>query len=326
MIEQAIGGYFELELAPNSHTIHERAQKYQSARAAFLALLQTADGFDRVWMPHYICLSMIAPVHAAGKQVCFYSLEQDMTPEAELTIGPRDILLFVNYFGVCEKQVDAVLERFNPQQVVIDGSQAFYMEAKTCLASIYSPRKFFGIPDGGLMVCNPPILPPASKDDGSEARMPHLIKRLSGGPESGYQDFQLSEISLDNMEPLCMSTLTDKLFSRCDHESARIARNENFKFLRTGLDKYNTINLPVEVNGPLCYPFFPASLVDKEKFSKRRIFMPTYWPDVSERVSQDSFEFNLQQRLLPVPCDQRYSPNELETIIELFSEIFDWNL
>lgn len=316
-MDTAIGGYFELELAPTCGTPFPQASAYQSARAAFLALLRQSPHANRVWMPYYICNAMLAPVHAAGKEICFYNLDNQLTVSTQVALRTGDLLLYVNYFGICTAQCDALLQRFAPAQIVLDCSQAFYTPPYNCYASIYSPRKFFGIPDGGLLVTTAPITPPEIQDTGSEGRMWHLIKRLGGTAEAGYQDFKHAEDSLNNMEPRGLSTITQRLLRSVNFEAAKAARNRNFAYLRQHLDKTNTLTLPADVDGPHCYPYMPDHPVCKDTLIRNRIFVATYWPDVLARVSPDSFEAQLVNQCLPIPCDQRYSEDTLSRILDL---------
>ena len=145
----------------------------------------------------------------------------------------------------------------------------------------------------------------------------HLIKRLGGTAETGYQDFKHAEHSLDNMEPHGMSTITHRLLRSVNFEAARSARNRNFAYLRKYLDITNTLTLPAEVDGPQCYPYLPDHPVHKNTLIRNRIFVATYWPDVLARVSQDSFEAQLVSQCLPIPCDQRYSEDTLSRIFDL---------
>jgi hypothetical protein len=63
--DKAIGGYFELELSRGRGEYYPDAYRFQSARAAFLALLQTGQP-ARVWMPRYLCDSMFEPLRRSG--------------------------------------------------------------------------------------------------------------------------------------------------------------------------------------------------------------------------------------------------------------------
>lgn len=315
MTDMAIGGYFELELPLKKQTLYAQAKRYQSARAAFLALLRSVKP-KRVWMPSYICDSMLAPVLSENIEICYYSIDEKFEIKGTINLQPQDLLLYVNYFGICDDQVLRVLDRFNPQQIVVDCSQAFYAAPKNCLATIYSPRKFFGVPDGGLLVSDCGVAEPEEQDQGSESRMQHLIKRLGSSPEAGYAAFKLAEDSLNDMQPRRMSVLTEKLLSAIDAGAARAARKRNFKSLRDALDSSNTLKIPSLVDGPLCYPYMPQAGVSRELLVKNRIFIATYWPDVLNRVAPDSFEFKLTSQYLPIPCDQRYGERDMKKLYE----------
>ena len=103
-VDTAVGGYFELELPSIDGTPYQQALRYQSARAAFLALLRQSPNVKRVFMPYYICDAMLAPVKAAGKDICFYGLDERLAVNSQVTLGAGDLLLYVNYFGICTKQ------------------------------------------------------------------------------------------------------------------------------------------------------------------------------------------------------------------------------
>lgn len=313
----AIGGYFELELPLYDGDIYPQAIRYQSSRAAFLALLQQSHHVKRVFMPYYICDAMLAPVKAAGKELCFYSLDENLAVSSQITLGPSDLLLYVNYFGVCAEQCDELLLRFNSAQIVLDCAQAFYAPPRNCYATIYSPRKFFGIPDGGLLITSLPIISPKRQDAGSKDRMGHLIKRLGGLVEDGYQNFQHAESSLEDIEPRIMSDVTKRLLRSIDTKTACSIRGQNFKYLYEYCNKKNNLKFFSEINGPHCYPYFVDTLISKDYFLQHRIFVATYWVDVLKRVAKNSFEAKLVNQCLPLPCDQRYSLEHMEKILEV---------
>ena len=313
-MKPAIGGYFELELPSAQPFIYQDALKYQSARAAFLALLYVSKP-ERVWMPFYICDAMLSPVRASGAKVCFYSLDEQLGIADNITLGSSDILLYVNYFGVCLEQVEKVLKQFDPSQVVLDFSQAFFAKPQKCLATIYSPRKFFGIPDGGLIFTELLLTAPEMLDTGSIGRVNHLIKRLADSPEFGYEDYQHSEISLNDLKPKKMSNFTNRLLSSIDFDNAHARRNENFLILHEALGTTNRLILDAEPNGPLCYPYFSANAGLRKKLISQRVFVPTYWADALSRISGDCLELDLINSILPIPCDQRYSSKDMARVL-----------
>lgn len=316
-LNKAIGGYFELELPPPNQIKYQGALKYQSARAAFLALLRASKP-NRVWMPHYICESMLASVKATGIEICFYSLDKQLGIADDITLDSADILLYVNYFGICSKQVEKVLARFNPSQVVLDFSQAFFVEPKNCLATIYSPRKFFGLPDGGLLFTQLAIDLPEAVDVGSGKRMHHLVARLGGAAELGYAEYQSAEASLNESEPKRMSQLTERIFGAIDFEAARTQRNKNFCALHDNLGGKNVLKVDLDdIDGPMCYPYFLDNHSLRTTLLAERIFIPTYWPDILTRLDISAFEVELVKKILPLPCDQRYAIGDMNNICEL---------
>src|SRR5260370_3994686 len=172
----AVGGYFELDLPPAGAALHDDALRFQTSRAAFLALLRSLRP-TAVWMPWYICDAMIEPLRMAGIPIKRYRIDAEMRVQsADLAQG--EWLVYVNYFGLCDRQVDDVLSRFPRECVVIDNAQALFAQPRDCLATLYSPRKFVGVPDGGYLVTRQPVDMPEAIDQASVQRCTHLLRRL----------------------------------------------------------------------------------------------------------------------------------------------------
>lgn len=321
--DKAIGGFFELELSAQKEEIYPGALKYQSARAAFLALLESSPSISRVWMPNYICDTMLSPVILAGKEIKYYSIDQSFAPANTILLKPGDLLFYVNYFGVNDNNVTDLLERYDPARLIIDCSQAFFSGPYDCYATIYSSRKFFGVPDGGFLCTQKGVALPAEQDEGSLSRANHLMQRLAFSAEHGYESYQLAEASLFDMKPKRMSKLTSTILSSIDYKSIKIKRRENFKALHRGLGAHNSLTLNFDgAISPMCYPFLPHKHIGKQKFIEKRIYIPTYWPEVKGRSGVGEFERLLVDELLAMPCDQRYVETDVSRIIkEVNSEI-----
>ena len=320
LLNDAIGGYFALELQEKSKILHEEALKYQSARAAFSALLENMPKVDRIWMPAYICESMLAPIKSSSKESCFYNIDEKFNIISNIYLKENDLLLYVNYFGVCESVIHRILDKFNPKQIIIDCSQAFFSRPYQCLATIYSPRKFFGIPDGGLIFTSQKIQPPNLQDTDSVFRMEHLITRLAISAEAGYASYKVAEASLDNHTPKIMSRLTSKLLKSIDYETIQEKRINTFLKLSDFFQEENQLNIDLNTTTPLCYPLLSDKRINRDIFSKNKIFFPTYWVDAASRVKTNSFEAKLINNLIPIPIDQRYSILDLSNTIEIIKK------
>lgn len=317
LLNDAIGGYFELELPEPKGHFYPDAKRFQSARAAFYALLLKGRP-SKVWMPFYICDSMLAPLGRANIDIGFYSLNSDFSIKDNIELENNEWIFYVNYFGVCGRHQQAILDKYQSNQVVFDHSQAFFQPPLGCLATIYSPRKFFGVPDGGLLVSTQKIDESERSDDSSLGRASYLLKRLGGTPESGYNDYQVAEKSLMDFAPRRMSVLTDRILSCIDYERVRVKRNENFKFFHNMLSDKNAISIDLNfIDGPLVYPYLTDTVNLKATLIKNRVFVPTYWPECSARVGCGSHERNLTHYLAPLPCDQRYISSQFANIVNI---------
>lgn len=325
----AIGGYFELELPAGGGAYHRDARRYQSARAAFLALLQAVRP-RAVWMPWFQCDVMFEPFAQTGIPVYRYAIDEtlnvhtDGCPEP----GADEWLLYTNYFGVCGRHVEDVLARFGPSRVIVDNSQAFFSTPSEGLATLYSPRKFFGLPDGGYLVTHEAVPEPAEIDSGSASRCAHLLGRLGAEPEPTYTDFVRADASLCDLPPRRMSPLTERLLSSIAYDEIRARRAENFARLHERLGRYN--RLPIHVrpgDAPLCYPLIPdrddASAVAtglRERLRQQRVYVATYWAGIEDNEFAPPFERSLPRSLLALPCDQRVTPEQIDRIAQLVRE------
>jgi hypothetical protein len=315
-----IGGYFELELPESSGHFYSQALKFQSARAAFYALIETGKP-QRVWMPKYICDSMLLPLQALKIEVVFYDLNEQLGVCHSVQLSENDWLLYVNYFGMCNAQEVDLLKRFNPNQLIFDHAQAFYAPPRNCLATIYSPRKFFGVPDGGYLVTELPVIEPETIDTQSVSRCTHLLQRLDGDIAAGYKSFQTTEASFDDVLPRKMSTLTSKMLASFDYQVIKNKRNANFQFLHENFVQMNSLEIAIEtIDGALCYPLLLEDLTTRSRLLENKIFVATYWADVKNRTDVDSLEWKLTEKCLPIPCDQRYDRNDLTNIVKCLTE------
>lgn len=313
LMPAAIGGY--LELAYGAPAADDSMLAYQSCRAAFHALL--AHGRPtRVWLPTHTCDAMLAPVRVLNVPCTHYPLADDLSAPENITLGPDDWLVYVNYFGLCDHHEARLLQRYPRHQLVFDHAQAGYSAPPDALATLYSPRKFFGLPDGGLMSTALPIAPAAEAgSDASLQRMRHLLQRLADGPETGYAAFQWAEASLADSTPQRMSSLTRRLLQGANAEAARERRNANYVLLHELLGSRNVLPLASrEPNGPLCYPFVTDGPDIRGALARERIYVATYWPEVRARSVPGSIERRLVDHCLPLPCDQRYGPAEMERL------------
>ncbi len=319
--DKAVGGYQELELPLDKENLYRATISTNSARSA-IKLVLSSIGPKKVWLPAYICDSVVEAANDVGVTIGFYRINSDFEIDPTLTLNEDELILIVDYFGLCGETVSRSISRFGQNQTIVDCSQAYFAPPVDSLATIYSPRKFFGLPDGGLLhSTDPRIQKPAQRDTSSESRMKHLISRLTNRPEVAYQQYLAAERAISELPVEGMSHLTERLLQAVDYARARTARAGNALYLHERLGEYNQLYLKIDERvAPLCYPLLPnVETVSKADLLSQRVFVPTYWPEVLERVEKGSFEWNLVTNGLFMPCDQRYNEDDMNRLVRLLA-------
>ena len=305
-----IGGYFSLELSTGNE-YHKDAIALNNSRAGLQYILQ-AKKYRKIYLPHYICGCILQPILAEGVDYEYYSINESFEPLFDKEIAEDECFLYVNYFGLCQNVVKQVIRNYD--NVIIDSTQAFYAPPEKGADTIYSARKFFGVPDGGYLYTDT-LLDETLETDISYQRMEHLLKRIDLSANEGYSSFQESEGSLDNAGIKYMSNLTHALLSGIDYETVAERRRTNYLYLESLIGDSNRIVLPeLGEQIPMVYPYLTDDENLRSKLIQNRVYVATYWNDVLPHVSKDSVEERYTKCLLALPIDQRYGKDEMEYI------------
>ncbi len=317
MTNLTFGGYHELPIVAEDKfkPFGENVILFNSARWALCHFL-LAKGIKNVAFPSYICGSIVSACVKENIKVRFYHITENFLPSPDFDLQQGEVIVFVNYFGVCDNHVQEILYRFGEDRVIVDFAQSLFSRFPQALASIYSPRKFFGLPDGGILVSRDPIQPPAGEDFSSWMKIEHLIVRKQAGAESGYSAYLAAEESLARDLPLKMSDLSRIILQSIDLAESGARRKENFNILDQHFCQDNELNFMEISPGPLCYPLLLSNSIDRSLFATEGLYIPTYWPDMVSG-SLNAFEKKLYSFCLPIPCDQRYSAEEMYKIVDI---------
>lgn len=207
------------------------------------------------------------------------------------------------------------------ENLIIDNSQSFFSSPLDKIDTVYSPRKFFGVPDGGYLFTNNEIKEDLRKDN-SFTRMVPLLKRIDIGPEESYFDYREKEDALKNNNIKKMSNLTDALLKNINYKKIKTKRKQNFNYLHTELKDINEmfylINKKIEI--PMVYPLLITKRKLREDLINNNIFVATYWNDSLKRLNSNDFEKKLVDYLIPIPIDQRY---DIDDMIKIARKVKD---
>lgn len=306
-----IGGYFELELR-NESTYYPDAVALNSARNC-LRYLVRVHNIRKIWIPAYTCPVVWEALEDEKCEYEFYEINEHFLPKQELDID--EFILYNNYFGICDDNVRRIAEKY--PKLIVDNAQAFYSQTKE-LNCFCSPRKFFGVPDGGYAYSTK-VYDESFEQSTSISCMSHLLKRIEMSATEGYSSFKVNEASLDHASIMKMSKLTQKLLHNIEYEQSAIRRKENFQYLHEHLGSKNELALEISDDMvPMVYPFLQShdGARLKQKLIEKNIFVATYW----EGQKDQKFGLTLQNEMIALPIDQRYGIDDMLYILEVLDE------
>lgn len=311
----SIGGYFELELS-RGEEYHSDAIRLNTGRNAFEYILR-AKKYNKVYLPYYTCDVMLEPITKLNLDYEFYFIDSNFVPIFNYSnVQENEVFVYNNYFGICDEQTREVAAHC--KNLIIDNSQAFYSKPIKCVDTFYSPRKFFGLPDGAYLYTDT-LLDYNLERDISYKRCEHLLGRIDSGAETHFHSYKENSKGLSNQPIMVMSNLTQKLLSSINYNTIAEKRRQNFVFLHEKLGNRNKLKFNISSTAvPMVYPLFiDNGPLLKQKLIENKMFVATYWPNVLNWTRPNYYERFLADNLVPIFVDQRINIIDLKKTINL---------
>jgi len=255
-----IGGYFGLEqLVSNEY--YSDLISLNNGRNALLYLLK-AKNIKKLYILYYLCNSVRDMCSKSGYEFEYYNINKNFMPVFDRFLNDNEYLYIVNCYGqLTDRKIFDLKQQY--EQIILDNVQAFFQRPPMGIDTVYSYRKFFGVPDGGYLSTDT-RLNEKLEIDVSRDRMTHILGRYEGVSSDYYSYFQNNDASF-KIEPLkYMSKLTHNILGAIDYERARHIRNENYGYLECELGGQNKLNL-ISPDGAFAYPFYVENGIDVRK-------------------------------------------------------------
>ena len=308
-MHKEIGGYLELERFTGP-MLHEKALALSSGRACLSYLIEQRK-IRKIALPDFNCDIVEAVCRAHEVKIRFYPVEANLRPKT-LQTEEDEWLYLVNFYGQLSADELQRIAAYVPR-LIMDNAQAYFDLPLKGVDTLYTCRKFLGVPDGGFLYTEAPekTLPA----DESRERMGFVLGRFER-PAGEYFAAAAQNNDDLSMEPKSMSELTKNLLHAVDYDRVKTKRTENFRLLHEGLGSVNCLNLRV-TEGAYAYPLMlPEGQKIRKQLIEQKIFVPMLWPNVPEQQPADSEACRLAEQVLPLPCDQRYGAEEMAFIIK----------
>ncbi len=333
-----IGGSFGLHIEPDDGAsappfMPDGCLCLINARSCIRRVIESLRP-GNVWCPSYLCHTIIDAI-PPGHSAQFYGVDSGLTINSADwldSVQRGDLVIFIDYFGFDSdpfflkraKERDAYVLEGASQALLSahDGRDADYV--------VYSPRKFVGVPDGGIVTFRYDMQALDAGNDAFpdkwwvESLRASMMRRefdLYDGQENWFDMKQRAESSMPTGN-YAMSQLSQALLRHHFNYSA-IARQRrhNYQTLADLLPRYALFPWLPEGVVPLG---FPIRLKERDRIRhalfSHGIYPPVHWP--IQGIVPHSFTDShiLAREIMTLPCDQRYGHDDMVWMAHVLQE------
>ena len=291
---------------------HEQGIALNSGRNALRYLIRGRK-IKRIWLPKLLCSAISDTCKEENVEILYYLIDKQLRPVLPQGLE-GDWLYLINYYGQYSVEEIRHLGQIY-KNIIVDNVQAFYTKPIDGLDTIYTCRKFFGVPDGGYLYTDCTLSEILQKDE-SYDRLTFLAGRLERSANDFYSAYRENEQRLDELPLRRMSMVTQNLLRGIDYEKIKKDRERNFSYLHEYLKSINQLELCLP-DGPYMYPLLVKDGAEiRKRLQEKKIYVPTMWPNVLESLAHEETEYALAKNILPLPCDQRYDLNDMQYLVK----------
>ncbi len=315
---KAVGGYFELADRDCVSNYPIDGVRLNTCRNALEYIIVQLSDAKHIYLPLYTCEAVIEPLRRLPVSFDFYHIDNRFEIADDIRLKDGDYIIVNNYFGLKDAYIAELAEKY-VNRLIVDNAQAFFAPVLPNIKAAYSARKYVGVADGGFAV-GISKLDALLYDLDTTEHNSHLSIRKQYGAEAGFKDYQHNECLLDNQPIRRMSYTTQDILLHIDYEKVVTKRRINFEYLHKALSDNNQLQLPSMDSFvcPMVYPYINRADDNiRERLIGNKIYVARYWPNVFNWAKPDDLEYELANRLIPIPIDQRYGETEMDRIITL---------
>ncbi|MGD9874723.1 MAG: hypothetical protein AB7T27_10735 [Kiritimatiellia bacterium] len=302
-----------------------------SARSGIRLVLECRQ-MKRIWLPSYLCGSIIDAAVAANAEILFYEVDGCLLPESGgwlKNVERGDLVLFIDYFGFPAPE-DLMRDAKDRGAVILEDACQSLLSPPSEVSDyvLYSPRKYVGVSDGGILICRDgdPVAS-ARLPRGSEDWMQNSLKAgerraefdRTGAENGWFGLFREAEVHCPT-EPYMMSDRAREVLFGYDYGTISEKRRENYRTLLRALEG---IALFPELPDAIVPMGFPVAVEDRDRVRNRlfenRIYPPVHWPLYEIVPREYSASHRLAAKIMTIPCDQRYDFEDMMRIISILT-------
>lgn len=337
-------GYFD-----RLNNLEREVTYLRSGREALLlSAIAACDAKEKtILFPAYCCWSMCAPFEKAGWNVVYYRLNEDLTVNTDylnkllMTYKPQAFLT-MNFFGsACTDEAISMVKKHDNSIIVIEDfshctfsiRRIFNEQVDIYVSSI---RKSVGVCDGAVILSKGSMPLQYIQEEIKDFADKRYKAQSEKGRYSWCKDQNLKQRFLGIIRE-CEGVLNEfnavrpiserakKMLAMLNGDEIAYARKENMKHLWTLLNG----NVKMVPGLERCFegaPFSLPILVEnrdevQSKLAQRGVYTQLLWP-ISQKAQSICFVSKMMNdKMLSVPIDQRYSWDDIEDVAKIIFEV-----
>ena len=301
-----------------------------------------------ILFPAYCCWSMSAPFEKTGYKVVYYRLNEDLTVDLDylkelMSRVKADAILTMNYYGSAKTDDAVRLAKENGLVVIEDFShctfslkQIFNPEVDIYVSSI---RKSVGVCDGSIILSKEKMpeqyIQEEVKDFADKRFVAQTDKRhyTWSKDQEKKQEFlgtiRECEGIIDEFTAVRpISERAKKMLAQVNGEEIAYARRENMKHLWDRLNGYVRMvpglerSFEKDGSSPFSLPILVENRDEVQgKLARRGVYTQWLWPLCDEAMAVCPVSKEMNEKMLSVPIDQRFSWDDIEDIANIIIEV-----
>lgn len=325
---------------------HRKRQFLCSGREAIEMAVQDIEkrhaGIRKVCLlPQYTCDTVVLPFNKHQWQICFYPVNLELRIDINILRKAIEeyrpsVLLMHPYYGMgIDEGLKELIHGYMEEGRLIfiaDMTQSIALLneslwADYCVASL---RKWFDIPDGAIVISDHQmdVDIAGEKNEYVELKKKASISKymyLNGCCDVLKEEFlkmnkEAEQYLYQNTDISELSGYSKERLGKIDVKEMFFARQSNSEYLQRRLEaSCLKIGIMKGMGGavPLYFPIYVSDRKGLQNYLIRQgIYTSILWPRMEETLSiSDSNVSYIYEHLLAIPCDQRYSVEDMEQII-----------
>jgi dTDP-4-amino-4,6-dideoxygalactose transaminase len=299
---------------------------------------------DNILLPSYLCESIMDQFKKNKINIIFYKVNKNLIVDLkniQNKIKNKKIkaIIIIHYFGFIQPKIEKINKFCEKNNIILieDIVQSALTKYKP-RGKIYfnSYRKILPIPEGSTLNFEFKLKRIPNKKSFTHFLFVYsgflatLLKNIPLLEKLSHHLVDYNEKKLINYpKPAKMSKISKFLLKKQDMDKIAIIRRRNFKFLLGYLNKNKNIKplfstLPNNVV-PLDFPIILKTKEMRKNLKqvliKNKIYPPIHWKlpkEIDKKEFRESWD--ISQRILTIPADQRYKLKDMERIIKIIKK------